>query len=241
MRKSEKYTITVQTPDGTVTQFRSVRDFQAALKSGSFETMDLTIEGLIRIPDYLCESRPEIRSLTLGEGVHSVGMGAFMGCVNIRSIHFAGTVAGLGDYAFARNYGLREIVCGRGMRYIGKGAFFGCTGLCSITLEKTLRDIGPLAFAYCRNLHNISAHLTSACVIHKSAFHCSLNDCVVCSQLGRLALKDLPDRNAFTPGTAQNRYYVEKKNGWEKERLKRQLAYRRIDVKSIVGSRGKKG
>ena len=64
---------------------------------------------------------------------------------------------------------------------------------------------------------------------------------MVCSQLGRLALKDLPDRNAFTPGTAQNRYYVEKKNGWEKERLKRQLAYRGIDVKSSVGSRSKKG
>lgn len=228
MRQDERCQITLNYLDGTKEEFDSSFSFAQAAQSRIFKDADFVITGLNLIPNYFCANQPGIKSLTLGDGVCYIGMAAFIGCSGIKTIHFSDTVASIGQYAFARNYSLKSVECPKGMRHIGAGAFFGCTSLCSITLSKTLYSIGPLAFAYCRNLHNVSSNLSAACVIHKSAFHKSLNDCVVCSQIGRIALKDLPALNSFTAGSAQNRYYVEKKNQWEKERLAMQLAYRGI-------------
>lgn len=232
VRQDKQCRITLDYTDGTKEQFDSSFAFAQAAQSRVFKDADLTIEGLKLIPNYFCENQPGIKSLTLGNGVYSIGMAAFLGCSGIKTIHFSDTVASIGQYAFARNYSLKSVEFPKGMRHIGDGAFFGCTSLCSISLSKSLYSIGPLAFAYCRNLHNVSSNLSAACIIHKSAFHQSLSDCVVCSQIGRIALKDIPALNSFSAGTAQNRYYVEKKNPWEKSRLARQLAYRGISFTS---------
>ncbi len=230
MKMGLQCTITVRSADGTTERFDTIASFENALKERRYANVEITIVGVERIPDCLCANQTGIQSLILGEGVCAVGAGAFSGCTGIESISFASTVAGIGDYAFARNYSLKKIVCGKGVRLIGKGAFFGCTSLVSITLDKTIQSIGAVAFAFCPNLHDISAELRATCVIDKSAFHESLNDYVVCSQVGRLALQDIPGKNAFTPGSAGNRYYVEKINGWERKRLEKQLAYRGVSV-----------
>ncbi len=116
-----------------------------------------------------------ITSLTLPEGLLSVGAYSFSDCSGLSSIRIPDTVTTIGERALSRCYGAAEIVLPaaltaievrtfwndtsltsltipEGVSSIGEGAFDGCSALTSLTLPEGVSSIGESAFASCPEL-----------------------------------------------------------------------------------------
>ncbi|MGP1420966.1 MAG: leucine-rich repeat protein [Tannerella sp.] len=114
-------------------------------------TKTLSITGTGDMPDYASESdqpwyafQDEIKTVTIGSGVTTVGENAFRNCME-----------------------LQNITLPEGVTTIGERAFLECRKLAGITIPSTVTAIGKAAFFRCYALPAIgvaagSAHFTSA-------------------------------------------------------------------------------
>ena len=78
-----------------------------------------------------------LTSVTIGNGVTSIGKAAFWGCSGLTSITIPDSVTSIGSYAFNGCSGLTSVTIGNGVTSIGGAAFEGCTRLTSITFNGT--------------------------------------------------------------------------------------------------------
>ena len=125
------------------------------------------------------EIRAKIKTVSLPEGMTSIGSYAFRGCDNLSDFIIPSTVTEINDFAFEGCKKLTELVFPAGMTRIGMNAirdctglknisfsgavtkmdewsFLGCTGLTEITIPEGTEYIGASAFAGCANLTTIS-------------------------------------------------------------------------------------
>ena len=77
-----------------------------------------------------------LTSVTIGNGVTSVGESAFSGCTGLMSVTIGNSVTSIGDWAFSGCTGLMSVTIGNSVTSIGYSAFYGCTGLSSIIVDK---------------------------------------------------------------------------------------------------------
>lgn len=87
-----------------------------------------------------------IQKLTIGTSVKSIGVQAFNGCKNLKTVDFL--------------YGIQRI---------DKQAFWGCTGLTQVILPESLEEIGEGAFESCKNITTLRLP-NSLKTIRKEAF-----------------------------------------------------------------------
>ena len=97
-----------------------------------------------------------LTSITIGNGVTSIGKNAFDGCSSLTSITIPDSVTSIGYRAFSGCTGLTSITIGNGVTSIGEYAFYNCTGLTSITIPDSVTSIGNYAFYYCTSLTSIT-------------------------------------------------------------------------------------
>ncbi|MBR4042045.1 MAG: leucine-rich repeat domain-containing protein [Bacteroidaceae bacterium] len=113
-----------------------------------------------------------ITSITIPQGVTSIGNHAFSDCKNLTSITIPEGVKSIGDYAFSGCSSLSSINIPESVTSIGLGAFFGCAKLTSATIPEGVAIIGIGAFRDCSSLTSITipenSQLTS---IDNSAFY----------------------------------------------------------------------
>jgi len=88
----------------------------------------------------------ELESVTLPNGVTSIGDKAFQQCRKLESINIPNGVTNIGDYAFSGCENLKSIIIPSSVKYIGSGAFSGCANLKSIIIENPDVSIGHEAF-----------------------------------------------------------------------------------------------
>ena len=86
-------------------------------------------------------------SLTISEGVTSIGCNAFYGC-DLKSVSLPDSLRKIGDYAFADSR-LTKIKLPSGLTELGDGAFMTCARLKSINLPGGLTGIGSETFSGC--------------------------------------------------------------------------------------------
>ena len=89
------------------------------------------------IPDYAfgvgsSYYKPNIKTVTIGNNVTSIGRGAFYGCTGLTSITIPEKVTTIGSEAFSDCTGLTSITIPEKVTTIGSEAFSGCTGLTRI-------------------------------------------------------------------------------------------------------------
>lgn len=112
---------------------------------------------------------------TIPASVVEIGMAAFMGCVELKSVEFPSSITKIGKHAFdyctslksvvlppsitcIDNYqfcscrSLESVTIPEGVTTIGTKAFYSCESLTSITLPSSLTHIGNQAFEFCFNL-----------------------------------------------------------------------------------------
>lgn len=163
-------------------------------------TGELTISGTGDMNNFGAYSQPwqnhmsSIRSLTVEEGVTSIGNSAFYGCPTLISAVIGSSVTKIGDSCFAYCSSLASInipdgvtnierwtfySCGSltgielpdSVTAIGSEAFHSCSALRDIRLSENLVSIRQYAFDYCRSLSSVTIP-ASAASIGDAAFRC---------------------------------------------------------------------
>lgn len=112
----------------------------------------------------------KIKSVTIPEGVKSIGNYAFYGCDALTSVTMGKSVKTIGNYAFSSCDALTSIKIPDSVTSIGELAFNSCYALKSVTMGKSVKKIGAGAFDRCTSLNKIKLP-SSVKTIGENAFH----------------------------------------------------------------------
>ena len=129
----------------------------------SFDTSTgmLTISGTGKMTGYSYYHSPfykntNIESVSIEDGVTSIGDGTFCYCENLTSITIPNSVTSIGNYAFSDCTSLTSVTIPNSVTSIGERAFDGCSRLTSVTIPNSVTSIGVSAFSSCTNLTSVS-------------------------------------------------------------------------------------
>ena len=81
----------------------------------------------------------KLTTVSLPEGLKSIGKAAFAGCTHLTGITWPATLDSIGDFAFAGCSSLTAVTLPANVRIVGNGAFMRCTALKSLTVEVSSR------------------------------------------------------------------------------------------------------
>ena len=118
----------------------------------------LTIAGTGAMTDYggstkfpWYDSKDNITSVEIKEGVTSIADGAFYSYENLKSIQIPASLESIGEYAFMECDNLKDVDIAEGseLTSIGVKAFCWCTGLEEIEVPAGVTEIGTDAFFAC--------------------------------------------------------------------------------------------
>ena len=95
-----------------------------------------------------------LRSITVTGG--NILYGAFYGCSNLNSISITNGVTSIGNNAFYGCSGLASINIPNSVTSIGERAFYNCSGITDVGIPNSVTSIGNMAFYGCSSLESIS-------------------------------------------------------------------------------------
>ncbi|MDE6059867.1 MAG: leucine-rich repeat domain-containing protein, partial [Clostridia bacterium] len=129
----------------------SVSSFGASLfYNTGFETFTIP-ERITDLPDsFLANSK--ITSVTLHEGLTSIGSSSFSGCANLKSIVLPNGITSIGENAFKDCTSLSSVTLSGNLETIDRYAFRNCSALTSITVPSKVISIADYAFQDCVKL-----------------------------------------------------------------------------------------
>ncbi len=101
-------------------------------------------------------NRENITSVSLPEGIKTIGKDAFRNCVNLTTVTIPNSVTTIGESAFVTVEHLETVTIGTGITSIVNGAFYGNAELTTVTCSATTPpSIGMMVFGSCTNLEHI--------------------------------------------------------------------------------------
>ncbi|MCI8860319.1 MAG: leucine-rich repeat protein [Lachnospiraceae bacterium] len=162
--------LAVETPTGPTSEtcgaditWELTIDDEAEWDLAQGQPYKLTLTGSGEMTNYTAQNKAPwyeycamITSVSIEEGITSIGNFSFFNCVSLKSLTLPNSVAVIGSEAFNGCKLLETVVCGTGLKTIGTKAFSGNSKLNSIQLNEGLETIGKSAFYYCRNLASVS-------------------------------------------------------------------------------------
>ena len=104
--------------------------------------------------------RGQITSVSLPNGLTSIGWYAFVGCTGLTSVTIPNNVTSIGWHAFENCTGLTSVTIPNSVTSIGFEAFGCCTGLKSVTMSNSVTIIDANAFYGCEvwRVHGADVH-----------------------------------------------------------------------------------
>ena len=142
--------------------------------------------------DYDLEPQPwqqyrnKMQTISLPEGITSIGASAFAECKYVKSVTIPATVekihdsafedcrmlsslsfaepsalTSIGNWAFYNNHELKSVTIPEGVTEIGYAAFYGCTYLDELTLPASMEYISDNGFALCAKLRRMNVSATT--------------------------------------------------------------------------------
>ncbi|MEI6795848.1 MAG: fibronectin type III domain-containing protein, partial [Methanomassiliicoccales archaeon] len=97
----------------------------------------------------------QLTSISISNGVTSIGDNMFMGCSGLRSVSFGTGLKAIGNQSFLSCGGLTTISLPNGLLSIGHSAFNNCWGLTGITLPDSLTYLDTSVFSGCTALQSV--------------------------------------------------------------------------------------
>ena len=133
----------------------------ASINVASGNTHYSSIDGVLYnyVQDTLILCPEAKTSVTIPNGVTSIGGSAFSDCSGLTSVTIPNSVTSIGDRAFAYCRGLTSVSIPTGVTSIGDRAFAYCSGLTSVTIPTGVTFIGE--YAYSRSSGMTSKNVTS--------------------------------------------------------------------------------
>ena len=124
-------------------------------------TGELTISGTGGMADYSdfhspFYQRKNIKSVSIEDGVTSIGRCSFENCKNLTSVTIPNSVTSIGNSAFWGCTSLTDVTIPNSVTSIGEYAFLRCASLISITIPNSVTSIGWCAFENCTSLTSIT-------------------------------------------------------------------------------------
>ena len=113
-------------------------------------------DSVTYIPDLLCDEMVNLSSITIPNGVTTIGKTAFCTCTSLSSINIPNSVTSIGDMAFNNCSSLVSVTLGNGITSIGNNVFENCSSLTSIKIPNQVTYIGNSAFNNCSSLTSIN-------------------------------------------------------------------------------------
>lgn len=99
--------------------------------------------------------RRVIKSITIENGVTSIGDYAFSYCSSLVSVAIGDSVTSIGSWAFNNCYCLLNVEIPNGVKSIADGLFYSCIELESVIIPNSVESIGADSFHNCSNLTSI--------------------------------------------------------------------------------------
>ena len=99
--------------------------------------------------------RREIKSVSIGDSVTSIGDLAFSDCYSLTSVTIPDSVTSIGESAFSVCDSLMSVTIPDSVTSIGNWAFHHCTSLTSVTIPDSVTSIGEDAFSDCNSLTSV--------------------------------------------------------------------------------------
>lgn len=96
-----------------------------------------------------------LRSLTLPDGVQTLGDKTFANSESLTSVKFPSRLQTLGDEAFSNCESLSSVELPDGLQHIGARAFYQCRSLKSLRIPDSLQTIGDSAFYGLQSLRRV--------------------------------------------------------------------------------------
>ena len=135
-------------------------DFDVPWYSYSRAIRTITIEnGVTSIGANAFTYYWNLESVEISDSVKSIGENAFLDSVNLTSIEIPDSVTLIGAGAFSNCVALTQVIMGDGVKSIGINAFSQCTSLRSVDIPASLTEIGEGAFFCCTSIESITASL----------------------------------------------------------------------------------
>lgn len=123
---------------------------------GSYHISSLVIPNtVISIGSYAFDES-ELRSVSIGNNVKTIGTGAFRNCKALTSVVIPDEVTSIESGTFYYCSALTSVTLGNNVRSIGEGAFNYCNSLTSINLPESLTSIAREAFSGCSSLTSVT-------------------------------------------------------------------------------------
>ena len=109
----------------------------------------------LEIPAGVTEVKPyvfcgaDFTSVTIGNDVTSIGVGAFEDCKQLQSVVIADSVTEIAGWAFQSCEMLTDLTIGSGVTSIGERAFQYCSKLANLTIPSNVISLGSAVFYGC--------------------------------------------------------------------------------------------
>lgn len=107
------------------------------------------------LSQYACIYCNALTSVTLPEGVTSIGYAALSDCPQLQSLQLPSTLTTLSDWACYGDSALRKVTLPEATRRVGACAFAFCTSLDSLAFGNATRAVSAQAFYYCSSLTEV--------------------------------------------------------------------------------------
>ena len=130
-------------------------------------------DGVTSIGDYAFYDCADLIGVTIGSGVTSIGEGAFRGCTGLTGLTLPGGVTSIGERAFMGCTSLTSVNIPSGVTKIADGTFNSCLILTGVTIPNKVTSIGTDAFRACTRLTSLTIPDSVASIGENAFERCS--------------------------------------------------------------------